>query len=220
MEPSFDKITRSKLYEIGSALWDIVALSLIWLIFSIPIITSGASSAALYFALYKRIKKESDAAIPDFMRSFKSNIRQSIPLSLLYTIFAVIIGINIHIARFGLNGIMLPEWYLPFAILIIVPFVILYPFAYPYLARFSTDTKHIIMNSAAISSMNFGKAFLLFIISFVSITLMVLFPPCVLIVPFVASYLRVMVAEKIFEAAIEQEKNRTEASEKEEGEAE
>ena len=219
MEPSFDKITRSKLYEIGSVLWDIVALSLIWLVFSIPIVTSGASSAALYFALYRRVIKDSDAAIPDFMRSFKSNLRQSVPLSLLYTFFAALIGFNIHIARFGLGGIMLPDWYLPFAILLIVPFVILYPFAYPYLARFSTDTKHIIMNSAAIASMNFGKAFLLFIISFVSLALMVLFPPCVLVVPFVASYLKVTVAEKIFEAAIEQEKNRTEASEEEGEEA-
>ena len=219
MEPSFDKITRSKLYEIGSVLWDIVALSLIWLIFSIPIVTSGASSAALYFALYRRVRKESDAAIPDFMRSFKSNLRQSVPLSLLYTVFATLIGFNIHIARFGLSGILLPDWYLPFALLLIVPFVILYPFAYPYLARFSTDTKHIIMNSAAIASMNFGKALLLFIISFVSLALMVLFPPCVLVVPFVASYLKVTVAEKIFEAAIEQEKNRTEASEEEGGEA-
>lgn len=213
MEPSFDKITRSKLYEIGSVLWDIVALSLIWLVFSLPVVTSGASSAALYFALYRRIKKESDAAVPDFMRSFKSNLKQSVPLSLLYTVFAVIIGVNIHIARFGLNGIMLPDWYLPFAILLIVPFITMYPFAYPYLARFSNDTKHIIMNAATLSSMNPGKAFCLFLISAASLVLMVLFPPCLLVVPFVGAYLKVMVAEKVFEAAIENEERKSEKEE-------
>lgn len=213
MEPSFDKITRSKLYEIGSVLWDIVALSLIWLVFSLPVVTSGASSAALYFALYRRIKKESDAAIPDFMRSFKSNLKQSIPLSLLYTIFAAVIGVNIHIARFGLNGITLPDWYLPVAILLIVPFVTMYPFAYPYLARFSTDTKHIIMNAATLSTMNPGKAFCLFLISAASLVLMVLFPPCLLVVPFVGAYLKVMVAEKVFEAAIENEERKSEKEE-------
>ena len=210
MEPSFDKITRSKLYEIGSVLWDIVALSLIWLVFSIPVITSGASSSALYFALYRRIKKESDNAVPDFMRSFKSNIRQSIPLSLLYTVFAVLIVTNIRMARYGINGILLPDWYLPLAIMLIIPFIAMYPFAYPCLARFSNDTKHIIMNAAVLATMNPGRAILLFLISAGSIALMVLFPPCVLVVPFVGAYLKVMVAEKVFDAAIEKETSKNE----------
>ena len=213
MESSFDKITRSKFYEIGSVLWDIVSLSVVWLIFSIPVITSAASSSALYFALYRRIRKESDAAFPDFMRSFKSNIRQSIPLSLLYTFFGAIVAVNIRIARYGINGILLPDWYLPVALLMIIPFMIVYAFAYPYLARFSNDTKHIIMNSAVLATMNPGKAFLLFLISAASVFLMIVFPPCILIAPFIASYLKVLVAEKVFDAVIENENSRTEEDE-------
>lgn len=205
MGNSFDKITKSKLYELGSILWDIVALSLLWLIFSIPVITSAASSSALYFALYRRIKKESDNAVPDFMRSFAGNLKQSIPLSLLYVLFAAVIAFNINIARYGIGGVALPEWYLPFALLLIVPYLVIYPFAYPYLARFCTNTTTIIKNAAAFSAMNPGKAILLFILSFASIALMILFPPCLLVMPFTAAYLRVLIVEKIFEAAIERE---------------
>lgn len=211
MESSFDKITKSKLYEVGSILWDMVALSLLWLIFSIPVITSAAASSALYFSIYRKVKKESDNAVPDFMRSFKSNIRQSIPMSILYTAFAVVIFINIHIARFGIDGITLPEWYLPFAILLLIPFIALYPFAYPCLARFSTDTKHLIMNAAAFSTMNPGKALLMFLITAISVFIMVLFPPCVLLVPYIGAYLKVTIAEKIFEIAIERENNKEDA---------
>lgn len=207
MEPSFDKITRSKFYEIGSVLWDIVALSLIWLVFSLPVVTSAASSSALYFALYRRIKKESDNTIPDFMRSFKSNLKQSIPLSLLYTFFGVAVAFNIRIAKYGINGILLPDWYLPLSLLLIIPFITMYAFAYPYLARFTNDTKHIIMNAATLSSMNPGKALLLFLISALSVALIILFPPCILVAPFIAAYLKVMIAEKVFEAAIEKESN-------------
>lgn len=213
MESSFDKITRSKIYEIGNVLWDVVSLSVIWLLFSIPVITSAASSSALYFALYRRIRKESDAAFPDFMRSFKSNLRQSIPLSLLYTIFGAAVAFNIRIARYGIGGILLPDWYLPVALLLIIPYMTLFAFAYPYLARFSNDTKHIIMNAAVLATMNPGKAILLFLISAISVFLMMLFPPCILVAPFIASYLKVLVAEKVFDAVIEQENSRNEEEE-------
>ena len=60
--------------------------------------------------------------------------------------------------------------------------------------------------------MNPGKAILLTIMTFLSLFLIVVFPPCLLVLPFAAAYLRVYICERIFDKAIEDEKDRRERS--------
>ena len=208
MNPSFDKMTHSKFYELGGILWDIIVLSILWLIFSLPVVTSGASSAALYYAVYKRFRKRSGNPTGDFFHSFKMNLKQGLILSIIIVAFGSLVFLNIQMARLKVGNIALPDWYLPFAILLIVPFCILYSFMYPYLARFSNDTKHVIMISCTLASMNLPKSFLLLILGAASMAVMILFPPCVLFVPFLAAYLRMRIVEPVFEKALRTQQNR------------
>ena len=212
MDSSFDKVTKSRLYELGESLWDIIALSVLWFVFSVPLVTSAASSAALYYAINRRYRKLSDAAIKDFLHSFKTNFIQGIPLSLIFTVFGGFIFFNIRAARYGIGGMLLPEWYLPLALIMVLPYATLYPFTYPYLARFKSDTKHTIIHASTFTFMNPGKAILLNIVTFLSLFLIVVFPPCLLVLPFAAAYLRVYICERIFDKAIEDEKDRRERS--------
>lgn len=212
MDSSFDKVTKSRLYELGENLWDIIALSVLWILFSIPVITSAASSAALYYAVNRRYRKISDAPVKDFFRSFKSNLIQGIPLSLLVTLFGGFIIFNIRAARYGFGDLLLPEWYLPLAIIMFIPYTIIYPFESPYLARFKSDTKTTVMHACTFSLMNPGKAICLTLLMFISMFLMIIFPPCLLILPFASAYLRVYICEKIFDRAIEDESRRNEDS--------
>ena len=45
----YDKYANSWLYNLGDKLGDMIILSVLWLIFSLPIITIGPASAALYY---------------------------------------------------------------------------------------------------------------------------------------------------------------------------
>ena len=68
-------------------IFDVLALGFLWILCSLPVITIGASSAALYYALVKCVKKGDGYAPGEFFRSFKMNF---IPATVLWVIFVVV----------------------------------------------------------------------------------------------------------------------------------
>lgn len=56
---------------------DLVVLNLLWIICSIPFITIGAATTALYYVSFKMVKNEESYIVRNFLRSFKENLRQS-----------------------------------------------------------------------------------------------------------------------------------------------
>lgn len=70
---------------------DIIWLNILWFITSIPLITIGASTTALYYVSMKMIRNEEGYVSSDFFRSFKENFRQSTIIWLLCVLAAVIL---------------------------------------------------------------------------------------------------------------------------------
>jgi len=211
MNWSYESLSETRFFDLGEKLWDIIVLSALWIIFSLPIITCGAASSALYYAVYKRITKQSGKPASDFMHALKTNIKQGLPIHIIFTVYTLIMIFNIYFAVNGWGNLKLPDFYLPFALLLLLPLIVVYPFTYPYLARFSTDTKHILLHSAAFASLNPGKVILLWFITIISLGLMVILPLAI-VTPYFAARLRLMIVEPIFEKAIETERRRMEAS--------
>ena len=58
-------------------LFDCMVLSVLWLVFSLPIITMGAASTALYSAVYNRIVKDKSYLWRSFWTSFRDNFKRS-----------------------------------------------------------------------------------------------------------------------------------------------
>ncbi len=56
---------------------DLIILNFLWLIFSIPIITIGASTTALYYMGWKIKNDEDNHIIRTFIRVFKDNFKQA-----------------------------------------------------------------------------------------------------------------------------------------------
>ncbi len=73
-----------RLFDIDSPLmgfliktFDCVCLSLLWLVFSLPVITIGASSAAMYAAAHRCLQKDEGHLLPTFWAAFRENFRRS-----------------------------------------------------------------------------------------------------------------------------------------------
>ena len=63
---------------------DLVGLSLLWAVCSIPLVTLVPATAALYHALYRVFrKKDEDRSFRLFFRSLRENLRQGVPASLI-----------------------------------------------------------------------------------------------------------------------------------------
>ena len=60
-----------------TATFDLMTLSVLWVVFSLPIFTMGAASTALYSAVYHHVRKGEDYLWNSFFSAFKENFRRS-----------------------------------------------------------------------------------------------------------------------------------------------
>ena len=58
-------------------IFDCIVLSVLWAVFSLPIITMGAASTALYTTVYRYIRKDLGNLWPTFWNAFKENFKRS-----------------------------------------------------------------------------------------------------------------------------------------------
>ena len=58
-------------------LGDLILLNILWIVCSIPIVTAGAATTAVYYVTLKLVRDENDGTIKNFFHSFKENFVQS-----------------------------------------------------------------------------------------------------------------------------------------------
>ncbi|GHV38600.1 hypothetical protein FACS189490_00780 [Clostridia bacterium] len=120
-------------YRFGALLADVLWVSVLWIAFSIPIVTMGASTTAVFYVMTRRAAGKEQYIFRDFFASFKRNFKVATPVFLCLLLISVLLIINImNIGVMGnMAGIMLPIQY---CVLLEVIFVSLYIF--PVLSRF------------------------------------------------------------------------------------
>ena len=75
---------------------DFLILSCLWLIFSIPMVTVGAASAAMYDCCARCIKDGDRALFSRFFRTFRRELLKSIPSTLLWAAILGLLFFLIH----------------------------------------------------------------------------------------------------------------------------
>lgn len=78
-------------------LGQMILLSLAWLIGCIPVVTAGSATTALYYAVIKSVRRGRGDALKEFIRSFRENLRRSIPITLTALVLLGVMCLNIHI---------------------------------------------------------------------------------------------------------------------------
>ena len=85
-----------------SKICDMVFLNVLWVICSIPIVTIGASTTALYTVMLKLVRSEEGYIFRSFFRAFKENFKQSTLIWLIIAAFSVVWWVDFRIA--GMMG--------------------------------------------------------------------------------------------------------------------
>ena len=80
-------------------LGQLIALNLLWIVCSLPVITAGASTTALFYCTLKLHKDGDIRVIHDFFKSFKQNFKQS---TLIWILMAAA-GIFIYMEKEALE---------------------------------------------------------------------------------------------------------------------
>lgn len=141
---------NSKFYQIVTQIIDCAALSLLWIVFSLPVITIGASTTALYHAVDKVIRREDGSIWKEFWRVFRRDFKRATALWILMLLICSILVANFYaaFAREWADG-SLQAFMQIAAVFLIALFAIWLQYWFPYLARFDDPVKRILKNTLA-----------------------------------------------------------------------
>lgn len=134
-------------FKFGNILADIMILSLVWIVFSIPLFTIGASTTALFYVTTRRISDREGYVMKDFISSFKSNFKQSTKIWLLWCVLYGIVISNIYmLANFDFDP-RLHAVLLPVQVIILIELFITSIYLFPITARFEMSFRQTIKTS-------------------------------------------------------------------------
>jgi Predicted integral membrane protein len=133
----FDYNSKSYFYYMEK-IFDVAVLSLLWLVFCLPIVTIGASTTALYYTVHKVIMQDRGYLSQEFVRAFRDNLKRGTILWLILGIASFALQLNIGILykkTEGYVGLFFIIFYI--VLLVLVIGVMLYSF--PVLSRFDME---------------------------------------------------------------------------------
>ena len=127
-----------------------IYLNLLWFVCSIPIITIGASTTALYYACGKLVRGEGATLTKAFFSSFRKNFKQATIIWLIMLLVGAILGADGYILyRIRFNGVF---WVIMTALFVgaAIVYGIVLLWIFPLVSRFFNTTPMMFKNSLAI----------------------------------------------------------------------
>lgn len=73
---------------------DLMVLSLVWAVCCIPVVTAGAASAALYYAVVKSVRRQRSYPVREFWKSFRANLKKGVLMQVIWMALAVMMLIS------------------------------------------------------------------------------------------------------------------------------
>lgn len=183
-----------------SGFLELLLLGLVWLAVSLPAVTLGASTTALYYTVVKVVVHERGKLLPTFFRAFKSNFRQSTVIWLILAGYAALGAADMYaLGALGCgrgSGSVL--YYI--SILYFVPAALTALWVFPYVSRFSVGTGAALKYVWYLLIRNFGRTLLLCLIAGGAAAVCWLIPLISPLLPGVCCFLVSSVIEPVFRA--------------------
>ena len=186
---SYDSLFSRFLYFVA----DIVTLHILWLIYSIPIVTIGASTTALYYSCMKRIRTGEGYVSKNFRRSFRENFRQSTLLWLAVLASGAFLAADLYAClHMDLPGVWRS---MSFGILacLAVLWLLTALYLFPLISRYDRPMGLIVKDAfvMAVGNLTVSVTILVIYAAFLALSwlLPILFPIFIALGAFVSSYL-------------------------------
>lgn len=77
--------------------FDVMILNVLWVICSIPIVTIGASTTAVYYVTLKLVRDQDSTTVKAFFKSFKENFKQATIIWLILLAVGLVLGADFYI---------------------------------------------------------------------------------------------------------------------------
>lgn len=146
-------------------------LNLLWLICSLPVVTAGAATAALYYSCLKLVRDEDSHVGATFFRAFRENFKQATVLWLILLgvgLFLAGDGYILYHLRQSAEGPMAVVWTLILAMVIAggIVYVIVLEYVFPLVASVSNTNAAMLKNAFLIGTHYLFATILVFAVHF------------------------------------------------------
>ena len=136
---------------------DLMILNVFFILTSIPIVTIGASAAALNTVCGRMTRGEDTYIAKGYFAAFRDNLRQGILLTLLYLVMGALIFFDFRILVENAEGFPPVLRYMLYAITAYI--LMTMPVTFALQARFRNTLKNTLKNSALVTMLHFLRAF-------------------------------------------------------------
>lgn len=181
---------------------DLLFLSILWLLFCIPIITIGPATTALYYTTVKVIRRERGYLFREFMKSFRLNFKKGAIIGVLLTLAYTILFFDLLWAKEALNNVN--NGSILYGIFIAVFFMVfcftLYVF--PVLSRFDMKLGQLIKAAAIMAIRHLPYTIVMVIVSVITIVAIDYILLMIFLLPAVATYINSIFMEKVLKKYI------------------
>lgn len=206
--------TKGALFGTLDKITDLLILSMIFLLSSVPVFTMGASFSALYYTVNKVNRHSRGYLWTEFFGSFKKNFKQATLTWLIFmAIGAVLIGDLVFVVRVMESSPVTAALNI-FFILLATLLIMWGGYVFPYIARFEDRIGVTLKNCALIAILNFPKSLLVLLILAGGGIVIYLFLPLIIIVPSAGALWQSDILEDVFrkymsddDKAMEDERN-------------
>lgn len=200
---------------------DLMWLNFLYILTSIPVITIGAATAALYAVTMRVVEDRESYITKDYFKAFKNNFKQATILWLICGLLLSLFGYTFYVlmtSGFSYAHVAMGIMGIP---IVLIGFTLLY--AFPIMSKFENTTLNTAINSLLISLAKFPMTVLMLVFSAIPILLVansIKWIPLLVLCGFsLVAYVNGSFMNKFFDKIIEnngqEEESSPEAEEKE-----
>ncbi|MCI8805244.1 MAG: DUF624 domain-containing protein [Clostridiales bacterium] len=120
-------------FKYGTILADIIILTILWILCSLPLITVGISTTALFYVTTKQVSNREGYVTANFLKSFKINFFQGLLITIILAVIGVIVFTSI---RFSVLVPQLKEFILTLDYIAAFELIIVTLYIFPLMSRF------------------------------------------------------------------------------------
>lgn len=134
--------------KLANLLW----LDILWLVCSLPIVTIGASTTAMYYVTFKMIKDEETSIAKSFFKSFVQNFKQATIVWIVLLLGAGVVFLDTQM--YVQDGTVISKGI--HIIICVLGFILLLSgtYIFPLIAKFDNTTGNFVKNALILSIFN------------------------------------------------------------------
>ncbi len=148
---------ESRIHSVLTAIIDIIYAGLLWLVCSLPVITVGASSSALYYVTVKCIRRERGRIGPNFFHAFRSNFKTATLVWLCYILYFLVCAAD----GYAVQAMGAGNLFEMSAKLLFLPGILTLPWIFAYISRYENTVGRSLKFAVVLSIRHFGSTLLL-----------------------------------------------------------